>query len=322
MAKNKTKKDVYYFPHDYNPTSDPKMLAFVGEYGAVGYGIYWRIIEMLHECSEHYLPLKKYIYSAIAKQMLTDVEYVLKIVESCINDYELFESDNNNFWCNRVNRNVEKMVELIGKKKKGGEASAEARRLKKQQEEEKKNNEHNLTHVQHSATGVQQSATHVEQMPTGVQHNSTEVNKLNNIKLNNTKEKEIKINNSINNNIDTEIQKPKYDNPTSVSDENLQNVTKNINLSNLDYDTKKKRLSYFKEHFLQSSETEKKDFCSGHKMLLERLERAINDYNLHLLTEKNSLPFNYVFYKEWFNTWLKGLSTAEFDIYMTRIRRN
>ena len=307
MAK-KDKKDVYYFPHDYNPTSDPKMLAFIGEFGAVGYGVYWRIVEMLHESTEHTLPLKNYIYSAVAKQMIVDASQVSKIIESCIDEFELFESNEEHFWCNRVLRNVEKRIDLIAKKKKAGDASAEARRLLKEQQD--------LTDVKHVLTGVEQTAT-------DVQHNSTEGNKLNEIKLNETIQDKTIINTSIiNNNIDTDNPKPKYENPTSISDDNLQNITKNINLSSLDYDTKKRRLIYFKEYFLSVSETEKKDFCSGHRMLTERLEQALNNYNLHLLNEKNSLPFNYVFYKEWFNTWLKGLTTAEFDIYMTRIRRN
>ena len=173
MSKKESKKDVYYFPHDYNPTSDPKMLAFVGEYGAIGYGIYWRIVEMLHESQEHVLPLKKYIYSALAKQMLTEVEQVLKIVESCINDYELFDSDDEYFWCNRVLRNVEKRTELIDKKIKAGKASAEARA-------EKKNNQIKSTDVEHNSTRVE--------------HNSTEGNKLNEIKLNEIKSNEIKLN--------------------------------------------------------------------------------------------------------------------------------
>ena len=298
MAKNKTKKDVYYFPHDYNPTSDPKMLAFGGEFGAVGYGIYWRIIEMLHECSEHYLPLKKYIYSAIAKQMLTDVEHVLKIVESCINDFELFDSNEEYFWCNRVLRNVEKRVELIAKKVKAGEASAKARENKKKQDE-------NSTDVKHNATRVE--------------HNLTEGNKLNEIKLNETKLNKTK---DIDNNIYIDAKKSKTENPKIVSNNDLENISKTLNISNLDYDSKKLRLTLFKENFLQLSDTEKKDFCNGHRMLLERLEQALNNFNLHLLNDKNSYPFTYSFYKEWFNTWLKGLSAAEFDIYMTRIRRD
>ena len=41
-------KETFYFQHDYEPTSDPKMQALVGEYGAAGYGVSWSIIEMLH----------------------------------------------------------------------------------------------------------------------------------------------------------------------------------------------------------------------------------------------------------------------------------
>ena len=183
MAKKETKKDVYYFSHDYNPTSDPKMLAFVGEYGAVGYGIYWRIVEMLHESQEHTLPLKNYIYSALAKQMLTDVEQVFKIVESCINEFELFDCNDEVFWCNRVLRNVEKRLDLIAKKKKAGDASAKARQERKEAEEM-------ATHDQHNSTDVQHNSTHD-------QHNSTEGNKEKEIKGNEIKGNEIKEKNNL-----------------------------------------------------------------------------------------------------------------------------
>jgi len=57
-------KESYYFSHDYEPTSDPKIAALLGEFGAVGYGIFWRIVEMLHSSKDHQIPKKKYIYSA------------------------------------------------------------------------------------------------------------------------------------------------------------------------------------------------------------------------------------------------------------------
>ena len=61
-------KESYYFPHDYEPTGDPKIQALIGEYGATGYGIFWRVVEMLHSNAEHKLPFKNYIFLAIAKQ--------------------------------------------------------------------------------------------------------------------------------------------------------------------------------------------------------------------------------------------------------------
>jgi hypothetical protein len=122
-------KDCFYFPHDYDPTGDPKMQALIGEYGAAGYGIYWRIIEMLHSDSSHKLPLKKYIYTAIAKQMLTSVEQISTIIEYCINVCELFNSDSEFITSNRVNRNIERRTQLSEKRSIAGKASAIAQQV-------------------------------------------------------------------------------------------------------------------------------------------------------------------------------------------------
>ncbi len=140
-----TMKETYYFPHDYEPTSDPKIGALIGIYGAPGYGIYWRLVEMLHSSDEHKLPLKNYIYTSVAKQMLTDVEQVLKIVESCINDFELFISDGVDFWSERVFRNMEIRERVSNQRSIAGKASAEKRK--------------NSTDVQQPLTGVQQNPT-------------------------------------------------------------------------------------------------------------------------------------------------------------------
>lgn len=138
-------KDTYYFSHDYNPTSDPKIQALIGEYGAVGYGIFWRIVEMLHEDELHKLQCKKYIYLALAKQMLTSVEQVESIIKNCIDTYELFKTDGDFFWSERVMRNINKRTELSNKRSKAGKMSAEMRK--------------NLTSVEQVSTSVQQNPT-------------------------------------------------------------------------------------------------------------------------------------------------------------------
>lgn len=109
-------KETFYFSHDYDPTGDPKIAAMLSEHGGMGYGCYWRIIEMLHGDDEHRLPLKKYIYLAIAKQMLESVDKIEILIKSCINDYELFVSNGDYFWSNRVNRNLGKRAELSEKR--------------------------------------------------------------------------------------------------------------------------------------------------------------------------------------------------------------
>lgn len=117
-----------YFPHDYATTNDPKIQALIGEHGAAGYGIYWRIVEMLHSNEDHILPLKKYIYLAIAKQMLTDAKQIEAILNDCINEYELIVSDGNNFWIERVLRNIETRQNISVKRSEAGKLGAEKRK--------------------------------------------------------------------------------------------------------------------------------------------------------------------------------------------------
>lgn len=155
-------KDTYYFQHDYNPTSDPKVQALIGECGAVGYGIYWRIVEMLHEDELHKLQCKKYIYLALAKQMLTSVEQVEAIIKNCIDTYELFKTDGDFFWSERVMRNINKRTELSNKRSKAGKMSAEMRK----------------------------NSTSVEQLQTSVEQNPTKEMKVKEIKVKENKEEE------------------------------------------------------------------------------------------------------------------------------------
>lgn len=100
------KKETYFFPHDYNPTNDPKIMALLGEYGGAGYGLYWRIIEMLHEDSEHKLPTKQYLINAIAKQMHSTSDFVSQFINDCVNVFELFKQEHDMIFCDRVFRNI------------------------------------------------------------------------------------------------------------------------------------------------------------------------------------------------------------------------
>lgn len=122
-------KETYYFSHDYNPTNDPKIVCLIGNYGGLGYGVFWRIIEMLHQEDENKLPLKLYIYEAIAKQMLTSAEQIKTIINSCLNEYELFSADDDYFWSNRVLRNIEKRQEISEKRRLSGKAGAIAKQM-------------------------------------------------------------------------------------------------------------------------------------------------------------------------------------------------
>jgi hypothetical protein len=129
-------KETPYFSHDYNPSNDPKMSALISEYGAVGYGIFWCIIEMMHQEDTHKLPLKQYIYIAITKQMQAsakqnqvDAEQVESIIKHCILVCELFVSEGDLFYSNRVMRNFDKRAEISEKRSFAGKQGAIAKQM-------------------------------------------------------------------------------------------------------------------------------------------------------------------------------------------------
>jgi hypothetical protein len=139
-------KDTFYFQHDYEPTADPKIQALLHKFGGIGYGLWWRIIEMLHSDEQHKIQHKKYIILAIAGQMSTSVEQVQEFLNFCINDVELLISDSEYFWSERVNRNIDKRNNISLKRSFAGKKSAEQRNI--------------------SSTSVEQVLTNVEQNPT------------------------------------------------------------------------------------------------------------------------------------------------------------
>lgn len=157
-------KEAFYFPHDYEAIGDPKLQALVGEFGAVGYGVFWRIIEMLHSDQDHKLPLKQYIFIAIAKQMLTSAEQIEAIIKQNIEVYELFNSDGQYFWSDRVNRNFELRAQLSEKRAIAGRLGAIAKQKlakpgkeKKRKEKEIINNISSFWDSYHAITGLRKT---------------------------------------------------------------------------------------------------------------------------------------------------------------------
>lgn len=139
-------KDTFYFPHDYSCTNDPKIQAFIGKYGASGYGVFWRLVEMLHEDPKHRLPLKKYIFDAVGSQLQVDPDLVLQMVEYLTDTCEIFKTHDDHFYSDRVLMNMEKRDAIKEKRSIAGKKSAEIR--------------------SQIATNVEHNGTHVEQIPT------------------------------------------------------------------------------------------------------------------------------------------------------------
>jgi hypothetical protein len=170
-------KETFYFPHDYEPTSDPKIQALLGEYGGMGYGVFWRVIEMMHSNAEHKLPLKQYIFLAIAKQMLASAEQTEAIIHFAILPCELFISDGEYFWSNRVNENFKRRMEISEIRSKAGRigaiakqklASAEQNLAKPGKGKEKKGKESRVKKSIFIAPNVEEVARYCQERDNGI----------------------------------------------------------------------------------------------------------------------------------------------------------
>ena len=91
-------KNTYYFPHDFNATNDPKLLKLAMT-GWDLVGLYWAIIEMLHE-QGGYLETNP---EPIAFALRTNKERIATL----INFPNLFVIKNGKFTTNRVLNNLE-----------------------------------------------------------------------------------------------------------------------------------------------------------------------------------------------------------------------
>lgn len=99
-----------YFQHDYNARNSFQLQALMLECGEGAYGIFWAVVEVLHE-KRNKVPMKDYVYAGIAEQIKTNQEKVKKVIETCIN-LELFKKSYGNFYSPRVKANIIKRLEL------------------------------------------------------------------------------------------------------------------------------------------------------------------------------------------------------------------
>ena len=143
-------KKTYYFQHDFEAISDPKIQYLIAKFGAQGYGLWWRIVEMLHQDENNRLPLKEYIYFALESQLALDSGIAKDFIMQCIDiDLQLLQTDGEYFWSDRVLKNVGKMQQLKEKRSQAGKKSAEKRA----------DNEAITTSVQQNSTSVEQNPT-------------------------------------------------------------------------------------------------------------------------------------------------------------------
>lgn len=95
-----------YFSHDVDAHKDPKCSALIAEKGMIGYGIYWCLIEILHEQGGKIEKFPK-LHEGLAFQLRIEVEQIEALLQALINDYQLLKEDEKYIWSDRVLRNLD-----------------------------------------------------------------------------------------------------------------------------------------------------------------------------------------------------------------------
>ena len=73
-----SRRDTYYFPHEYNAKDDPKCERLISVMGMEGYGIFWALLEVLRVQPDYTYPLVN--IPIVAHKYYTTPEQVRRVV--------------------------------------------------------------------------------------------------------------------------------------------------------------------------------------------------------------------------------------------------
>lgn len=109
-----------YFSHDMYPQKDKSIVMLMDEFGYEGYGLYWRIVEFMHQNE----------LCVGEERLIAGKDYVEK-VKSILNDFELFRIEDNRYISDRILRNLAEQKEKMESKSKAAKARWGLSNLKK-----------------------------------------------------------------------------------------------------------------------------------------------------------------------------------------------
>lgn len=92
-------KDTFYFSHDYNSRNDIKIKKLIAKHGYLGYGIFWALIEDLYN-NANVLPTD-------CESIAFDLRTHENIIDSVINDFDLFIFNNGTFGSLSIQNRIE-----------------------------------------------------------------------------------------------------------------------------------------------------------------------------------------------------------------------
>jgi len=104
-----------YFKHDVDASEDEKLVDILINFGNEGYGLYWRLVEILYKSGGQI----DYKLKNISFRLNCEPELFNTFISSAI-DLSLFQLVDKKLFCARVKNEVEKLDNLIEKRKSAG----------------------------------------------------------------------------------------------------------------------------------------------------------------------------------------------------------
>jgi len=121
-------KETYYFQHDYNATQDPKLMTLLARCGLEGIGMYWIMIELLHQQNNSKISKETYKdYVDFYGRVDGENEHLLNKIKQVLIDVGLFVEEDGFIFSNRVLENKKQRKEISEKRSFAGKRSAEVR---------------------------------------------------------------------------------------------------------------------------------------------------------------------------------------------------
>lgn len=109
-----------YFSHDMYPQKDKSIVMLMEELGYEGYGLYWRIVEFMHQNE----------LKVGEERLIAGKAYVEK-VKSILNDFDLFRIEDEQYISDRILRNLAEQKEKMETKSKAAKTRWGLSNLKK-----------------------------------------------------------------------------------------------------------------------------------------------------------------------------------------------
>lgn len=148
-------KKAPFFSHDMNARHDPKISAMRLKYGSEGYGWFWMLVEMMAESDGYKLDMQsKHSCNAYAMQLQCKREQLDPFLKDCIEDFELFESDEQYFWSKSLRRRME-YRDAVSEKR----TEAARRRWDKEKDDMQLHSKSNPNAMQNDANKTKQNET-------------------------------------------------------------------------------------------------------------------------------------------------------------------